>query len=233
MNKGLGHATGDFIIYMNTDDYYYGPTAISRLVTGLEDQRVDIISGKMLTLPEDPSGTPSIGKTFLDRFVYRMSFCFNALMMRRTLFDTHGRFDHRYTITADYDFLYRVMRTKPKLGLIDDIVIMYRTSGISSTDQTGTGHREETINILRKNLQLDLSDSEYTMINKGYANLSLYLKVKRQLKDPQLRTLLLKRFDFPYKISFFTAPNLNRPSISSKENRYASSRPDAKLLKYG
>ena len=71
MNKGLGHATGDFIIYMNTDDYYYGPTAISRLVTGLEDQRVDIISGKMLTLPEDPSGTPSIGKTFPDRFVYR------------------------------------------------------------------------------------------------------------------------------------------------------------------
>ena len=61
-NKGYLLATGDVIIYMNGGDEFYGPNALSEIMTEWSRDSFDWIIGSGLSLAED--GQPLIERTY-------------------------------------------------------------------------------------------------------------------------------------------------------------------------
>jgi glycosyltransferase involved in cell wall biosynthesis len=111
MNKGLGVFTGDAVGFLNSDDRFHDPGALSAVAEGLE--RADVVHGDLEVLSGEGSGrvvrrwrsTPWRKGGFRRGWMpaHPTFYC------RRSVVDQVGAFDERYSIAADYDFMLRAL----------------------------------------------------------------------------------------------------------------------------
>lgn len=130
MNKGIGLAEGDFILFLHSDDYLVGPNAIAGAVSAMDDRAaihifdIYLLTGGILR-PATPRG-----------FDWRMNFkngvFHQAAFCRRELFDLIGPFDEQFSISMDYDWFLRAYRAKVSMHYHQEAFSVMRTSGISS-----------------------------------------------------------------------------------------------------
>ena len=136
-NKGLAHATGNWICFLGADDYLWTPTALSELVGALGDDtdprvaygNVAVIDDAGRVLYRLGAPWPKVAPRFRDH----MSIPHPGLLHHRSLFAEHGDFDESYRIAGDYEFLLRELRNHPARYLAKpDILIGMRVGGASS-----------------------------------------------------------------------------------------------------
>lgn len=101
MNKALSVAKGQWIIFMNSGDYFYDNHILSEISAYMKDDKAELIYGDV--------------NLFSDKrdFVFRQkvtrnninlnSICHQAVFIRRKL---HPDFDVRYKLTADHDIIF-------------------------------------------------------------------------------------------------------------------------------
>lgn len=156
MNKGVEVATGDYVIFLNSDDYLADNHSLSRLMKAAGDARPDYIYGQQVTLAED--GTTSLWhrmspKTILDR----MPFGYASIAFARQAFLDAGGHDLAFRITADYDLVFRLLAAGAQGVHVPHPTGVFRHGGISmNLEATDRDH----IAVWRKNLTrfCDLSD---------------------------------------------------------------------------
>lgn len=130
MNKGLKLATGDYILFLHSDDYLIDSNIIKKAI-GQISIPCDIIlfniilerdGKKMLTCPR--------GLTWWINFktgvFHQSTFC------SRSLFQEIGHFDQQFRITMDYDFFLRAYRAGIRTQQIALPISLMRLVGISS-----------------------------------------------------------------------------------------------------
>ena len=127
-NKGLQHASGDIIAFLDADetvDNEYLETALE----AMEDQDVDYLGCNVeLTLPENTlvgrynvrTGFPV--RQYLEQQHYAPT-C--ALLVRREVFENVGRFDSRLISGGDREFGERVHEAGYDQGYAEDAVVYH------------------------------------------------------------------------------------------------------------
>ncbi len=136
MNKGLEMATGDFVGVLNSDDYFYGNSTISKVVEFLKNHSdIDAITGdvmyekngKIIRKYSSKKWKPDLLKIgFMPPHL--------SIFIRRTMFDKYGNYTLGYKIASDYELIIRFfLKNKIKYKYSDIITTIMSVGGLSSS----------------------------------------------------------------------------------------------------
>lgn len=135
MNKGLGMATGDYVIFLNAGDAFHSPSTMAKYADAVErDNYPGIVYGQTQLVD---SNRRRVGDRHLrapevltlKSFNNGMVVCHQAFAALRKLTST---FDTRYRFSADYDWCIRCLQHSRKNSYIDEIVIDYLNEGMTT-----------------------------------------------------------------------------------------------------
>ncbi|WP_428328587.1 glycosyltransferase family 2 protein [Mucilaginibacter sp.] len=133
MNKGLGTATGDYVIFMNSGDEFYSVDTVETVFAAAPD--ADIYYGETEMVNDDRQ---SLGQRrhkapqqFNWRgFKYGMSISHQAIYIRRSLTEPY---DNKYQLSADIDWIIRAAKKAKKIVNVNQYVAKYLVGGMSKT----------------------------------------------------------------------------------------------------
>ena len=120
INKGMQHATGEIVAWLNSDDLYL-PGAISRAVQALEGDpslgrsAEGMVFGDAISI--DTQGQPTNLQTFgswgLSDLIGFRIICQPAVFMRRAVFEKAGGLDPAYHFMLDHHLWIRMAQLAP------------------------------------------------------------------------------------------------------------------------
>lgn len=128
MNKGISKATGEYIIFLNSDDYFNNMNAIKQLTEALVTSNNDFACGSVMTqnvitlIPFYPQ---------LNLFFQTMPFSHQSLLCKTSVLKELGGFDTRFKLGADLDLIIRLILNGYKPSVVQDYVAFYRCDGLS------------------------------------------------------------------------------------------------------
>ena len=111
-NKGLRHASGDVIGFLNCGDVYTSSDAVSQLAAALDDERVQAVFADVSIV--DPGNPERILRHFDSkrfqpaRMPYGLMPAHPTLLLRRDVYDQVGPYDTQFTIAGDFELCLRV-----------------------------------------------------------------------------------------------------------------------------
>ena len=201
MNKGILKSEGEFIAFMNADDYYLENDAITLLYNA-------IINNENVQF--SCSNTAILGikkKIYLQKAdiysaIYRMPFCHQTMLCKKELFNKYGLFDESYKISADYDFILKIILGAERGIEIDKQLVLFRLGGESYKNiKTNI---ENVKNILFKfyNRKIITLEECKNLFLQKY-NFKLFVKViffdildNKQIKNKYIKKSLLRKLKY-------------------------------------
>ena len=130
MNKGVSHAKGDYLIFMNSGDTFHGRDALSK-VAALQ-LTSDIVACQILRMDNGQLLRPYVD----DVLVQLMQSTLNhqATFIRRSVFDK-CQYDERFKIVSDWKFwVEAILFQGCSYQMLDLVVAEQDMSGISNTN---------------------------------------------------------------------------------------------------
>ncbi len=139
LNKGVQIATGEFIGFLNTDDFY-GEGVFGEVAALFERTKVDAVAGQTILFLRNKDNLDSVirrSRLLTEQELWRELIYanpgFNAWFFNRRVFDRIGHFDSTYRITGDREFLIRFVLSDLTYTLFDRVVYWYRMHDDSLT----------------------------------------------------------------------------------------------------
>ena len=129
MNKGIALATGDWILVLHAEDTFRDGGSLARIAQDLGD--FDIASYHVLKT-DDKAEIVAPTKGFSLLFMFFMTVPHQGIIARSYLFEKVGGYDHAWTISMDYDWLWRARRKGTSLVTFDRYETIMPATGISS-----------------------------------------------------------------------------------------------------
>ena len=140
MNKGLARATGDYIGFLNADDFFASPHSLSLVANTIAATNADCVIGD--TQFVDPQGRPA-GRIYstwgFQPWWLRIGFMppHPSFFARTSLLRMAGGFDLSYHISSDFDLVARVMLThRASWSRVRRVITFFRVGGVSTQGVT-------------------------------------------------------------------------------------------------
>jgi glycosyltransferase involved in cell wall biosynthesis len=136
MNKGIARATGDYILFLGSDDYLFDPGVMQDVARFLvAHPEVDFAYGNIAVRSAD--GSESVFRPPPPEEALKFLICgclpHQASFARRDIFERLGPFDLRYKVAADYDWFLRVVGSPEScVKHFDRVVTSYFIDGLSN-----------------------------------------------------------------------------------------------------
>lgn len=126
MNKGISHATGDIISFLNGDDWYLNASVFNKIYDLFDGSNAQIVAGRVTS-----EGNPRriITKEDLDILYYKMVLPHQAIFTRKKIFEKYGYFNEEYKTAGDYEWLLRLYTKGIPITCTDIIVAEFSLGG--------------------------------------------------------------------------------------------------------
>jgi glycosyltransferase involved in cell wall biosynthesis len=129
MNKGVKLAKGDYLMFLNADDYFIKTDAIAVATSYMLEEK-DIYIFDTIFLKKEGGARRHSG-TFGKRINFK-GICHQGVLCKRSLFEEIGPFNTSFKICMDYDFFMRAYRCGATGEYINELLSVMRDGGISS-----------------------------------------------------------------------------------------------------
>lgn len=155
-NKGLAHATGNWIYFLGSDDYLIAPEVLERVAPHLKDAgqdtrivycRVAIVSPQGVILDYHGRHWEATKR----KLYACMPICHQGIFHRYDLFQERGFFDESFRTSGDYELLLRELKDRRALFIPDVVVAGIRWGGKSTSPRSSLLVVEEEARARRKN----------------------------------------------------------------------------------
>lgn len=134
MNKGLGKATGDYVVFMNSGDCIHAMDSLEKMMKG--NPNADLVYGKAVYVNESGGRRPWHKKTPLPNKINAKSFmngmvvCHQCMLVKRTIAPLYEL--DKWKIANDIDWSIRVMKNVETAHFYDDIFCDFLEGGVSN-----------------------------------------------------------------------------------------------------
>ncbi|SFR31334.1 glycosyltransferase [Robiginitalea myxolifaciens] len=137
LNKGINKARGDVIGFLHSDDLLPHSRVLSSIAKSIDQNNTDGLYGDLKYVSkEDPTRVIRYWKSqpFNPKLLRRGWMpAHPTFFLKRDVYRKHGKFNLKYKISADYDFMLRVLRD-PELSFnyLPKVLVHMRTGGASN-----------------------------------------------------------------------------------------------------
>jgi glycosyltransferase involved in cell wall biosynthesis len=138
MNKGINLSTGEIIGILNSDDFFYSNDVLQEVNDVFEKKGADVVYADIVYVDKDniekitriwKAGEFSKWKIWFGWIVPHP-----AVFVKKSVYEKKGFFDLNFKVSADYDFLLRVIKDKEiKKERLDKVLVKMRTGGKSDS----------------------------------------------------------------------------------------------------
>lgn len=137
LNKGLNFASGDIVGFIHSDDFLSSDNIIDEIVKEFKKNKIDGLYGDLVYINKKENKK-------VIRYWKSKSFEFKilhkgwmpphpTLFLKKSVYKKHGLFDLNYSISADYDFMLRILSDKSlKFGYLPKVITKMRVGGESN-----------------------------------------------------------------------------------------------------
>ena len=149
MNKGVRMAKGDYVLMLNSGDYFVDEHVVERILPELDS--TDIVQGNTIDGDRRNRGYGRSNINFLD--VQRGHFPHQASFCRRDLFEKYGYFDESYLYVSDTIFFIKTLGYGgASFRYVDIDVANFDMTGFSCTNNpiVCKKHYEEEVRLRRE-----------------------------------------------------------------------------------
>ncbi|MDT0556032.1 glycosyltransferase family 2 protein [Patiriisocius hiemis] len=197
MNKGISHATGEYILFLNSGDHFYDTDSLKNSKQFLNTY--DILAFDIEVIHENKKIIKQHPDLVQFSYLYNNTFAHQSTIIKRTLFSKVGVYDESLKIVADWKFFMDALsKYNVSYSAIHKTLTTYYLDGISAT---GTGTNQ------RKKERREILEKEYGLFNNDYEQLNLMqtnrFKILRALEKSKmgrkLLSVLLRIFLFIFK----------------------------------
>lgn len=133
INKGIILSKGEYIIILNSDDWYERNT-VSSLVSAIRHTDCDFVGALARYVDEEGNSFVLPSMTYNKSTLLRMPVRHETLLIPSHLYDNFGPYSDTYKIIADYEFCIRLFKGGMRYYEVPHPLLNFRTSGVSSTD---------------------------------------------------------------------------------------------------
>ncbi len=156
MNKGLAHATGDVICFLNADDQYASTNVLSKVASQIRDHNIDALIGDVSFFHQE-NLSRTVRRYRSDRFSpERLAWgwmpAHPALFLRKEVVRRVGLFRIDYRIAGDFEFIVRVFHGhEVRYQHIPDVLVHMQTGGVSTRLRGKIRLNQEVLRACREN----------------------------------------------------------------------------------
>ncbi len=142
MNKGILHARGEYLLFLNSGDFLENLNTIENIIYDLKSS--DIVYGNMII---DRKGVLEYAKTpehLCFEEMIRGTLWHPVSFIKKELFSKFGLYNENNKIISDYEFFLKIIFIDRATTLhIDKFISVFNTEGIGSTDKYKVIHDKE------------------------------------------------------------------------------------------
>lgn len=136
-NKGLEHASGDWIYFLGADDFFWDRHVLERVSSELSRVSSDTIIayGQVMLVDSAGGSLYPMGEPWANikqRFRQVMCIPHQGVFHRSSLFKHLGNFNESFRIAGDYEMLLRYLKANTPVFFPGIIVAAMRLGGLSS-----------------------------------------------------------------------------------------------------
>jgi glycosyltransferase involved in cell wall biosynthesis len=138
LNKGINLASGDVIGILHSDDFFADDQVLSDVANIFSDPKIDAVYGDLDYVIAHGSAIEVFRRwrsgPYDSKKLYRGWMPPHpTLFVRRRVFETLGRYDENFRISADYDFILRLLRSgNIKMVYLPRVLVKMRVGGASN-----------------------------------------------------------------------------------------------------
>ena len=177
MNKGIRNANGEYVYFLNSDDYLL-PTALSQILDSINNNpKADCIYGNVIVTEEDERGIEQkvkiwYGDKNLDNLNYGMICSHQAFICKRSTIMKYDGFYTGLRIAADWDLVLRLYKGQCEFQYVDITMASFSRGGVSCSEE----HEKERHIVRRRNKCYRYFDFEYYRALKTALHNKIYRK---------------------------------------------------------
>jgi glycosyltransferase involved in cell wall biosynthesis len=131
MNKGIEHATGDYMLFIHSDDFLINNKALESIYDSIQD-RLDYYVFQVMSIYPDKTRKLMPSRNFGLSTYLKMGSCHQGHVISTKLFEKYGSYDSSFKIGMDYDFVLRVFLQNVTSRSVDVVISCMGQTGISS-----------------------------------------------------------------------------------------------------
>ncbi len=135
MNKGVKNATGDIIGLINSDDVLSHDRVFEKIVKNIKG--VDGVYSNLLMLDGHLEKPYRLFKTKTVSKKWGFAMPHPTLYLKKEVYEKCGDYNTNYKITADFDFMLRIIKSNFKFKYVDDYFVYMRSGGKSTNGLKG------------------------------------------------------------------------------------------------
>ena len=149
MNKGLPHADGEWLLFLNAGDSLHDADVLSDVFNAEHD--ADVVYGDLTGSGLRRGKHMSFPANLTLPFLYIASLPHQGAFIKRVCFN--GRcYDERFRIVSDWAFFLRLFLEGCKFTHIDRTISRFNLDGVSGQARMQRAHRRERKTVLREML---------------------------------------------------------------------------------
>lgn len=146
MNKGIGHAKGDWFLFLNSGDWLYGNDVLQKVFPVPND--ADILYGDVMYHWPDKRGMEIDEKpeNLSLYFFYKDTLCHQATFYKKGIFDNH-KYNEEFRICADWALYIQLLQEGYHFKHLPFCVANFAQDGISThLDEAHLAERQKVLN---------------------------------------------------------------------------------------
>ncbi|WP_435683726.1 glycosyltransferase family 2 protein [Polaribacter sp.] len=193
MNKGIKIAKGEYLLFLNSGDYFYDDTSLSKILKELDGTdliafNINMYNSKINIIYKHPEKLSSY-------YLFDETLAHQSVLIKRDLFKKYGLYDENLLVVSDWKFFLKAAISGCTYKNHDQIITKFEYGGISSTAEGVRIRKKEREVVLKEDYAFFYDD--YKLLKKQKELLSinrfkLLLEIEKKYLGRKFLSIVLR-----------------------------------------